>query len=159
MYKVSEVAEMLSIEKVKIFEAMIVHAETLTPYTVKERHLSYISDDGVRVLEQLIFGTFQEEVEEVTSEIDYVMEEDQLDQFIKRNEDKKSELQNDIIELKRVINLLDKELRKQGGAILNYQSIVGDDIKWLQELEEKLDLLRHQVSDEKKSSFFDRLRK
>lgn len=159
MYKVSEVAEMLSIEKVKIFEAMIVHADTLAPYTIKERHLSYITEEGVQIVEQLIFGTYVEEEVIEEEEIDYIMEEDQLDLFIQRNDEKKSVLKNEIIELKRVINLIDKELRKQSDAILNYQDIINDDLVWLGKLEEKLDLLRHEVSEEKKSSFFDRLRK
>lgn len=161
MYKVSEVAEMLSIEKVKIFEVMIVHAETLAPYTQKERHLSYITEEGVRLIENIIYGNEEEIVETVEEEdvLEYIMEEDQLDLFIKRNEEKKSQLKNEIIDLKRQINLLDKDMRSKSEAILNYQEIIAEDLVWLVKLEEKLDTYREIDLEEKKTGFFNRLRK
>ncbi|MBI9012973.1 MAG: hypothetical protein JEZ08_12130 [Clostridiales bacterium] len=164
MYKISEVAEMLAIEKVKIFEALIVHDEVLSPFVIKERHLSYITEDGVKNLEKLLFG-IEPELEEnnitVEEEIDIIFEEDHLDQFIKRNEDKKNQLRNEIIDLKRQINTLDKELRMKDDAIIHYQKLFSEDIKWINQLEEKNALTKNEVSyeDEKKSSFFNRLKK
>lgn len=165
MYKVSEVAEMLAVEKVKIFEALIVHDEILNPYVVKERHLSYLTDDGVKELERIIFGiepeieeTYQVEIEEEEIEV----ENDHLDDFIKKNEEKKKALKNQIIDLKRQINLLDKELRMKDEAILHYQSIFEDDMKWILDIESRIQKERESINievDDKKHGFFNRLMK
>jgi len=164
MYKISEVAEMLAIEKVKIFEALIVHDEVLSPFVIKERHLSYITEDGIKKLEKLLFGIEPELEENIIieeDEIEVIFEEDHLDQFVKRNEDKKNQLRNEIIDLKRQINILDKELRMKDDAILHYQNIFNDDLKWINQLEEKNALIKTELSyeEEKKNSFFNRLKK
>lgn len=176
MYKISEVAEMLEIEKVKVFEALIVHDDVLSPFVIKERHLSYITEDGVKKLEKVLFGIepeIEEDIiiveekekekddEEDDDEIDIVFEEDHLDQFIKRNEDKKNQLRNEIIDLKRQINTLDKELRMKDDAIIHYLKLFSEDLKWINQLEEKNTLTKTEVSyeEEKKSSFFNRLKK
>lgn len=163
MYKVSEIAEMLSVEKVKIFEALIVHDEVLNPYVIKERHLSYLTDDGVKELEKLIFG-IEPEIEEVLDlEPDdevYEVEVDHLDEFISKNENKKNDLKNEIIDLKRQINQLDKELRMKDEAIHQYQDIFEEDQNWIINIESKIEEERSllQVED-KKSGFFNRLKK
>jgi len=164
MYKISEVAEMLAIEKVKIFEALIVHDEVLSPFVIKERHLSYITEDGIKKLEKLLFGIEPELEENIVieeDEIEVIFEEDHLDQFVKRNEDKKNQLRNEIIDLKRQINILDKELRMKDDAILHYQNIFNDDLKWINQLEEKNALIKTELTyeEEKKNSFFNRLKK
>jgi len=137
----------------------------LSPFVIKERHLSYITEDGVKNLEKLLFG-IEHELEEnnITveeEEIDIIFEEDHLDQFVKRNEDKKNHLRNEIIDLKRQINTLDKELRMKDDAIIHYQKLFSDDIKWINQLEEKNALTKIEFSyeEEKKSSFFNRLKK
>jgi len=165
MYKVSEIAEMLAVEKVKIFEALIVHDEILNPYVVKERHLSYLTDEGVKELEKIIFG-IEPEIEESYQVIDeeepIELENDHLDDFIKKNEEKKKDLKNQIIDLKRQINSLDKDLRMKDEAILHYQSIFEDDMKWILDIESKIQKERESINqdqDEKKNGFFNRLMK
>lgn len=164
MYKISEVAEMLAVEKVKIVEALIVHDEILSSYVTKERHLSYITDDGVKILEKVLFGIEPELEENIIvedDEVEVVFEEDHLDQFVKRNEEKKDALKNEIIDLKRQINLLDKEIRLKDEAITHYQEIFNDDFKWLIKLEEKnlLEKTEDPIELDKKNSFFNRLKK
>lgn len=167
MYKVSEVAEMLAVEKVKIFEALIVHDELLSPFVIKERHLSYITEDGVRTLEKILFG-IEAELEDNTIveevEIEVVFEEDHLDhldQFIRRNDEKKNLYKNEIIDLKRQINILDKEMRLKDEAISRYQEIFSDDLKWMAKFEVKSVLTKTENVNEfeKKNSFFNRLKK
>lgn len=166
MYKVSEVAEMLAIEKVKIFEALIVHDEVLSPHVVKERHLSYITEDGVKELERLIFGIEPELEEKIIVEVqedDETLDNDYLDEYINRNSQKKDELKKEIIDLKRQINLLDKELRMKDEAILHYQNIFEEDLKWILDIETKIQhersLLKAEPVEEKKNGFFGLLKK
>lgn len=163
MYKISEVSELLAIEKVKIFEALIVHDDILSPFVIKERHLSYITEEGVKKLEKLLFGLEPEKEENIVveEEIEVIFEEDHLDQFVKRNEDKKNQLRNEIIDLKRQINTLDNALRIKDDAIIHYQKLFSEDLKWINQLEEKNALTKTEFSyeEEKKSSFFNRLKK
>jgi len=164
MYKISEVAEMLAVEKVKIVEALIVHDEILSSYVTKERHLSYITDDGIKILEKVLFGIepeLEENIDVEDDEVEVVFEEDHLDQFVKRNEDKKDALKNEVIDLKRQINLLDKEIRLKDEAIIHYQEIFNDDLKWFIKLEEKnlLEKTEEPIELDKKNSFFNRLKK
>jgi len=163
MYKISEVAEMLSIEKVKIFEALIVHDEVLSPFVIKERHLSYITEDGVKELERLVFGivaeTEDEYIEETVS-VEVNDEVDHLDEFIDKTIRKKEILKNEIIDLKRQINILDKELRMKDEAIQHYQNIFEDDINWMMSIDKKIE---EEISslkvEEKKPGFFNKLMK
>jgi len=164
MYKISEVAEMLAVEKVKIFEALIVHDEILSPYVIKERHLSYITEDGVKTLEKILFGIEPELetniiVEE--TEIEVVFEEDHLDQFVRRNDEKKHIFKTEIVDLKRQINILDKEIRFKDEAIIRYQEIFSDDLNWMAKFEEKSVLTKTEeiIEPDKKNSFFNRLKK
>lgn len=164
MFKVSEVAEMLSVEKVKIFEALIVHDEQLVPFIKKERHLTYISENGVRALELLLFNkeTIVDVIDDVEEMVgnEHVLHDDHMDKFIKKNSEKKNQLRNEIIDLKRKLNVIDKELRNQDDAILHYQEILTDDLTWLAKLEDKADQYRLSTDDdEKKNGFFNRLKK
>ncbi len=175
MYKISEVAEMLSVEKVKIFEALIVHDEVLSPFVSKERHLSFISDEGVRKIERIIFNipepveveivpieAVQEEkdpIKEKESEIEVEMEEEAFDRKIRDCILKRESLKNEIVDLKRQVNTLDKDLRLKDEAVINYQKILSEDLIWLIKLEAKVDAFRTDFLstleiDQKKSSFF-----
>jgi hypothetical protein len=164
MYKVSEVAEMLSVEKVKIFEALILHDETLAPYITKERHLTYISEVGVRKLEQLLFNQSDEDevecIEEIETDYNEMVKEDHLDVFIKKNENKKLQLRNEIIDLKRHLSLLDKEIRIKDDAVMHYQEILKDDLSWIKKLEGQLEqLISNSVEENQKVGFFNKLKK
>lgn len=163
MYKVSEVAEMLSIEKVKIFEALIIHDDVLSPYVIKKRHISFLTEDGVRKLEKIIYGTVEvkkEEVENVEPIEPITIEEDYLEESINKVNEKKDQLKNEIIDLKRQINNLDKELRMKDEAILHYQGIFEEDIQWILEIEKKIEEKRQLLTpNEKKSTFFSLLKK
>lgn len=160
MFKVSEVAEMLSVETFKIFEALLVHDDVLEPYVTKERHLTYLSEVGVRKLEQILFGVIEmvpEVVPEEEEEI-VIVEQDHLDQFIEKNLSRKLELRNELVDLKRQLNILDKELRSKDDAIINYQRLLSEDLKWLSKLENEI--LNIKVdTDDKKNGFFNRLMK
>ena len=165
MYKVSEVAEMLSIGKIKIVEALILHDIELAPFIKKERHLTYISDQGVRKLESLLFTKHPEtriEEESLTEDLLQDNDSDGLDQlnvFIEKNEEKKSELRNEIIDLKRKLSQLDKDIKYMAESIFQAQGILNEDIKWTESL---LASMNQNVDSQKnvgKASFFNKLKK
>ena len=163
MYKISEVAEMLSIEKVKIFEALIVHDNILSPYVIKERHLSYITEDGVKELERIVFGIdpIIEEIE-IEENLEEIVDDgtDHLDEFVEKSINKKELLKNEIIDLKRQINMLDKELRMKDDAIQHYQDIFQEDINWVMSIDKKIEQEVSQFKHEdRKSGFFNKLMK
>ncbi|MBN2797322.1 MAG: hypothetical protein JXR88_18060 [Clostridia bacterium] len=165
MFKVSEVAEMLSVEKVKIFEALLLHADTLEPYISKERHLTYLSEVGVRKLENILFSKTISEPIVIEPETEALLEEiepkdDHLDNYLKKHEQKRDDLRTEIVDLKRKLNHLDKELRQKDDAILNFQKIIQDDFGWMQKLDLKIHGLVSLIEeDEQKNSFFNRLKK
>ena len=165
MYKVSEVAEMLSIGKIKIVEALILHDSELAPFITKERHLTYISDQGVRKLEMLLFSKHTEtSIKEDLSTEDFSLENksdslDQLNIFIEKNEEKKYELRNEIIDLKRKLSQLDKDIKYKAESIFQAQGILNEDIKWTESL---LASMNRNIDSEKsagKASFFNKLKK
>lgn len=164
MFKVSEVAEMLSVEKVRIFEALIVHDTLLSPYVTKQRHLSYISEVGVRKLEQLIFSkNIEEELlmeDEIEIEIQDVVPEpvDQLDQFIEKSELKKSELRNEIIDLKRTLSILDKDIKNKSELVTQYQMKLSKDLKLTHNLIIKIES-EHKIKEVTKQTFFSKIKK
>jgi len=164
MFKVSEVAEMLSVEKVRIFEALIVHDTIMAPYITKERHLSYVTEVGVRKLEQLLFSNNFEEVlcleaeEEIELNNDEVDSQDHMDLFIDKNELKKAELRKDIIEVKRMLTLLDKEIKTNNESISQYQNILSEDLKWTHNLMIDIESSVHD-KEEIKQKFFSKMKK
>jgi hypothetical protein len=87
-------------------------------------------------------------------------EVDHLDEFILKIEKKKEDSKNEIIELKRQINLLDKELRLKDEAILHYQDIFIEDQNWILDIESKIEKERNLLKmDDRKNGFFNRIRK
>jgi hypothetical protein len=85
---------------------------------------------------------------------------DRLDEFIQKSHEKKDLLKNEIIDLKRQVNMLDKELRMKDEAIIHYQGIFEEDMQWIMTIEKKIELEREKLkTDEKKSGFFNRLKK
>lgn len=147
MYKVSEVAEMLSVEKVKIFEVLIVHDIKLAPYITKDKHISYINDVGVREIEKIIFNIIDElETNEILEYKENILEEnikkeDIVSDLIKESENRIGTLKKNIIDLKRELNSLDNDLRHKDDAIINYQEIIDEDIDWIIKLEKQIDIL------------------
>lgn len=177
MFKVSEVAEMLSVEKVKIFEALILHDTLLAPYVTKERHLSYISEVGVRKLEKILFSKnldqaleieLEEEAplethepQETPDKIDPLPQEkvvDQMDIFIEKTEEKKANLRNEIIELKRKISHLDKDIKMKSDSIDQFQNILSEDLKWTHDLMIKIELSMKE-KEHVKQNFFSKMKR
>lgn len=56
MYKIGEVANMLNVEKVVIFEKLISKSKEIEPYITKEKGITYFTEFGVTVMDALIYG-------------------------------------------------------------------------------------------------------
>lgn len=170
MYKVSEVAEMLSLEKNRISEILIVYSELLAQFVTNEKKVSYISENGVREIERIIinFSETTETIKEMSPDTitDEISDKDDFDKTLETLLAKKSVLKNEIIDFRRQLNILDKEIRHRDDTIINYQNILNDDQLWLMKLEAKIEDVFQTESKElvvveefKKTNFFDKFRK
>lgn len=56
MYKLSDVAIKLNIEKVYLFELLMTRSEVLNDHVVKEYGVTYITDIGIRIIDDIING-------------------------------------------------------------------------------------------------------
>lgn len=56
MYKLSDVAIKLNIEKVYLFELLMTKSEVLSEHVVKEYGVTYISDKGMQIIDDIIHG-------------------------------------------------------------------------------------------------------
>jgi len=204
MYKVSEVAELLGVSKVEVFEKLISYSDELKPYVRKQKGVTFIDESGVGLLRKLILGNQVqmedvieagesqaevvsanvqpsldsiEHVEEamdpnpengsddsVVAELEVTVEEYHkpfeidvevtaelpserdttldFESTITAIVERRSELHEKIMDLKIKLNSVDQELRKKDSAIVHYQSLLKDDIEWITEAEQKIDMLR-----------------
>lgn len=69
MYKLSDVAIKLNIEKVYLFELLMTRSEILNDHVLKEYGVTYITDKGIRIIDDIINGRdiLVDPVEEVIS--------------------------------------------------------------------------------------------
>lgn len=139
MYKISEVAEILGINKVQIVEKMISQKGLLDPHISKKSGVTYFDKRGLEILESLINGKSAtvEKVEEKKESIDLVQKSHN-----KRPVDKydieRDHLKKEIAILKNQLLSLDSELRHKDEAIENYQRRILKDVELIKKLEEML---------------------
>ncbi|BEP30442.1 hypothetical protein [Helicovermis profundi] len=154
LLKVSEVAKRLLVDKISIIEVLIINKDELKEYIEKKSGVTYIREEGVKVISSIINGTYLEDtqstiindmnlnvhVNEVALEID-----DSIDENIKIEEDyfrkieEVSSLNESVNLLKTKLLNLDSILIRKNDAIMNYRNILLDDVQWISMLEEKLD--------------------
>lgn len=89
---------------------------------------------------------------------------DPLDDDLKACELKKKNLEKEILDLKRKINVLDNKLRHMDDAVINYQKIFKEDMTYLIKQEWVLDNYRKDLFNKKnvtnkKSSFLDKFKR
>ena len=87
MYKLSEVAKKLKVEKVLLFEMLLTKGEYLDKHIKKEHGVTYLSDKGIEIMGKIISG---QEIE-----------------IVKEDEIEKSEDKSDIIALEEESNNID----------------------------------------------------
>jgi hypothetical protein len=149
MYKISEVANMLNVEKVLIFEKLISKTKEIEPYITKEKGITYFSDFGVQVMNALIYGhpipeepiNQLEGTEEETEDIfDTDVVEDDLinDEDIKSINEERMRIKNEIMACRNKLMELDGQHKQVDDAIRHYQEQIKEDTDWIRIAEGKL---------------------
>lgn len=146
MYRIGEAAGMLNIDKTVIFEKMINNSKELSPHIVKKNSITFITQDGIEVLDALINDRKLPEKEEIISEEDrsdlLVFEEDE-DEYISEEdlEDiraEKNRIKEEILKLRNKMLSLDTEIKRLDEAIVNYEEVIKEDLEWIRINENKL---------------------
>ncbi len=132
MYKVSEVAEVIGVEKTEIFEKMITHKTLMDPNIHKKDGVTYFDERGLEILKTL----FSKDISSSPSDFDNFKFEQQNDSIKKNRPLSKFERDRKILIdkmdiLKNELMNLDMELKLKDEMILKYQVKVNEDIEAL----------------------------
>lgn len=165
MYKVKEAADQLGVSRVEIFEILLSQRDLFEPYVRKENSITYISEEGLLLLKSRIQSVGEVkaaplapiEIEEnVVEEIKNISLEpldisDGLSDWLREIHDdgllsdqydhKLREIRNQITGIRNKILNLDSEIKMKDDAIRHYHEIMKDDIRWLEDLDRKMQLL------------------
>lgn len=146
MYKIGEVANMLNVEKVVIFEKLISKSKEIEPYITKEKGITYFSDFGVQVMNALIYGLpIPEEVVEapeiISDESSTSVETDDdliSDEDIRSINEERTRIKNEIMACRNKLMELDGQHKQVDEAIRHYQNQIKEDTDWIRIAESKL---------------------
>lgn len=128
MYKVSEVAELLGVEKTEIFEKMITHKSLLDPNISKVDGVTYFDDRGYEILKTLLSKHHEEPIVNDRFETRPVKS---LTKF-----EKERDILYDKIEiLKNELFNLDSELELKDDMIIKYQLKLAEDVENINKLQ------------------------
>ena len=132
LYKVSEVAEVIGVEKTEIFEKMITHKTLMDPNIHKKDGVTYFDERGLEILKTL----FSKDISSSPGEFDNFKLEQQNDSIKKNRPLSKFERDRKILIdkmdiLKNELMNLDMELKLKDEMILKYQVKVNEDIEAL----------------------------
>lgn len=145
MYKIGEVANMLNVEKVVIFEKLISKSKEIEPYITKEKGITYFSEFGVKVIDALIYGRpipVEEKEEVPTQELheekdvideDFISDED----IVSINEERKR-IKKEIMNSRNKLIELDGLHKQLDEAIRHYQISIKEDLDWIKVAESKV---------------------
>jgi len=129
MFKLSEAAELLNIEKIKIIEKIMISNELFKDNVQTNNHLMYINKEGLATLAE-IFG--------VTLHIEEEIDEEKIDKKIDKDEDIKI-LEEEVNRLNDELNILNHEVRAKEGIIVRYLKAISNDNEKDMELLKYLD--------------------
>lgn len=165
MYKVKEAADQLGVSRVEIFEILLSQRDLFEPYVRKENSITYISEEGLLLLNSQIQSVgeakaaplVQIKIEEnVVDETENTSLEplalsDGLSEWLREIHDdgllsdqydhKLRDIRNQITSIRNKILNLDSEIKMKDDAIRHYHEIMKDDIRWLEDLDRKMQLL------------------
>lgn len=144
MYKISEVANMLNVEKVVIFEKLISKSKELEPYITKEKGITYFTDFGVEVINALIDGRPipsqpVDIVEDVNQETESVYEEEFIsDDDIRSINEERARIKKEIMNHRNKLMDLDGQHKQLDEALRHYQNMLKEDLAWIRIAEGKV---------------------
>ncbi len=137
MYKVSEAADIIGVEKVDIFEKMITHKALLDPNITKQDGVTYFDDRGLEILKTLFHTTL-----EIGSDLQRETEESPKELKVnkpKTRQDKEYEILKKKIDiLTNELNNLDRELNVKDELIGKYQFKMLEDLDSISKLQYSL---------------------
>lgn len=121
MFKLSEVAVLLNIERIKIVEQMMISEDLLEGTIQKKNRITYIDIEGLKILAKIFNRTIDIEDKKVEPEVQEVEIEKTIDEKIKC-------LEAEIIKLSNLSNDLAKEIRDKDDIINEYLYLVNEDL-------------------------------
>lgn len=134
MYKVSDAADIIGVEKVEIFEKMITHKALLDPNISKQEGVTYFDERGLEILKTL-FHTSTEHNQSVKNE-EHEGSKEHKPNKIKSRQDKEYDI------LKRKIEIitnelanLDQELEMKDELLSKYQFKLLEDLDMISKLQ------------------------
>ncbi|MBS7526536.1 hypothetical protein KHM83_07585 [Fusibacter paucivorans] len=138
MYKISEAAELIGVEKVDIFEKMITHKAILDPNIKKIEGVTYFEERGIAILKTLFFGT-QSGEEKLTEEgAETIAPEKRVVKVRSKFERERDILYDKILILKHELVNLDDELSMKDDMLLSYQKKLIEDLDAISKLQTAL---------------------
>lgn len=145
MYKISEVASMLNVEKVVIFEKLISKAKEIEPYISKEKGITYFSPFGVEVMNALIYGgpmPVEEETDQaiLTNESQADVEDDDYisTEDIQRINEERARIKKEIMVCRNKLIELDGQHKQIDEVLKHYQEMMKEDFDWIRIAESKM---------------------
>lgn len=155
MYKIGEVANMLNVEKVIIFEKLISKAKEIEPYIIKDKGITYFTDFGVEVMNALIYGGPMPKEKENENELensddiseyldtddnDYISSDD-----IKSINDERARIKKEIMACRNRLIELDGQHKQIDEIIQHYHNMLKEDMDFIRVAENKLTYRMDQV--------------
>lgn len=128
MYKVSEVAELLGVEKTEIFEKMITHKSLLDPNILKVEGVTYFDGRGYEILKTLL--SKQQEDSNQNERYD-----NRPIKSLSKFEKERDILYDKIDILKNELFNLDSELELKDEMIIKYQLKLTEDVESINKLQ------------------------
>ncbi len=128
VYKVSDVAEMIGVEKTEVFEKMISHKSLLDPNLSKIDGVTYFDDRGLEILRTL-FSKHKDE----SSIIERA--ENKPQKLVSKFERDREILYDKIDILRNELFNLDSELELKDDMILKYQVKITEDLESINKLQ------------------------
>lgn len=127
VYKVSDVAELIGVEKTEIFEKMITHKALLDPNISKIDGVTYFDDRGFEILKTL-FSRVND---------DSIIEKNEIKPIksVSKFEKERDILYDKVDILKNELFNLDSELELKDEMILKYQDKLIEDIEQINRLQ------------------------
>lgn len=144
MYKIGEVANMLNVEKVVIFEKLISKSKEIEPYITKEKGITYFTEFGVTVMDALIYGRpipsepNEEDDLEIEESSEVNDEEFISDDDIKNINDERARIKKEIMNCRNKLIDLDGQHKQLDDALRHYQNMIKEDIDWIRIAEGKV---------------------
>ncbi len=140
MYKVSEAAELIGVEKIEIFEKLINHKSLLDPVIKKQDGVTYFDDHAIDVLKTLFFGSSHSpdsENEQAATKMGNheTPVEIKTVKMKSRFEKDREILYNKIEILKNELTNLDNELEMKDDMLKSYQKKILEDMESIHRLQ------------------------